>query len=255
MSGASITCAAARARLHAFLDSELGMGDHALVRAHLDDCAGCGVELEDFRAVGGMLRGQMPAAVPAGALASMTSRVVSLAAAEARQSVRSRLSFAFDDMRFVFAGAGSFAATLVCALGLAALLHYGSRAEDDSLASLMARMSTPGSTANPLSVDPRILPPTVRKDSLVMPAILVNDVPYLIPDDEYAFAAVVTAEGRIAGVKMLPGQKYMDPRAVELLSILHGARFEPARLKDGRRVAISFVWVHSDLTIKPIKSS
>lgn len=258
MSIALQTCDSIRGRLHAFLDGELAGAEHALVKLHLDDCAGCGAELEDYRALGSALRaGVEPAAVPVQALTEMTSRVVSLASAEARQSLRVRLVNAFGDMRFVFAGAGSFAATFACALSLAGILEASSTSRSDSLASLMTRIAAPrGSTQNPYSVDPRLLPPSPREDSLVMPAVLVDNVAYTVPDEQYAFSGVLTSDGRVAGIEMLRGGAVdaRDPRAMELLRSIHDSRFRPARLKDGRPVAVSFVWVHSDVTIKPTKS-
>lgn len=250
------SCAAIRERLHALLDGELGPAEHARVLAHLDGCQACGAELEDYRAIGSGLRAGLAGTdVPMDALTEMTGKVVTLAAAEARQSLRSRLSAAFEDMRFVFAGAGSFAATFACAVGLTGILQAASVSRTDSLASLMARISAPrGSTENPYSVDPRILPPTVQQGSLIMPAILVDDVPYAVPDEEYAFSGVLTSDGRVAGIEMLESGN-LDPRAVELLYSIHESRFKPARLKkDGRAVAVTFLWLHSDVTIKPQKS-
>lgn len=250
------SCADIRERLHALLDGELGPSEHARVLTHLDDCDACAAELEEYRALGSSLRAGLAAtAVPMDVLTEVTGKVVTLAAAEARQSLRSRLSVAFEDMRFVFAGAGSFAATFACAIGLAGILQTASVSRTDSLASLMARISAPrGTTANPYSVDPRILPPTVQKGSLVMPAILVDNVPYVVPDEEYAFSGVMTSDGRVAGIEMLESGD-LDPRAVELLYSIHESRFKPARLKkDGRAVAVTFLWLHSDVTIKPQKS-
>ncbi len=250
------SCASVREHLHAYLDGELGPAEYAGVRAHLDDCASCEEEFDGYRDLSSLLRaGIETPEVPSEALTRMTSRVVTLTAAEARQSLRVRLSHAFDDMRFVFAGAGSFAATLACALGLAAVLQAASVSRADSLASMMARMAAPrGSTANPFSVDPRLLPPKVQQGSLVMPAILVDNVPYAVPDEEYAFSGVLTPDGRVAGIEMLQSGATIDPRALELLYSIHESRFKPARLKDGRPVAVSFVWIHSDVTIKPGKS-
>lgn len=258
MSGAPRTCQTVRGRLHALLDGELRAADQASVKVHLEDCAGCAAELDDYRLLGGVLRsGVDPMAVPTQALAEMASRVVSLTSAEARQSLRSRLSLAFADMRFVFAGAGSFAATFACALGLAGMLEASSTSRSDSLASLMARIAAPrGTTQNPYSVDPRLLQPSVHDGSLVMPAVLVDDVAYAVRDEQYAFSGVLTSDGRVAGIEMLQGGAIdaRDPRAMELLRSIHDSRFRPARLKDGRPVAVSFVWVHSDVTIRPIKS-
>lgn len=253
------SCAVMRDHLHAFLDGELHAADHAAVLAHIDVCPACAADLESYRALGGALRAGAVAsatAAPAGtvaALEAMTSRVVSLTAAEARESLRSRVAAAFEDMRFVFAGAGSFAATLACAVGLAAILQASSVSRNDSLASLMGRMAAPrGSTENPYSVDPRIMPPTLQQ-GLVMPAILVDDVPYAVPDEEYAFSGVLTSDGRVAGIEMLQSGGQIDSRALELLYSIHESRFRPAT-KDGRAVAVSFVWLHSDVTIKPQKS-
>jgi hypothetical protein len=252
---AAPTCDVVRGRLHAFLDGELAAVDHAVTKLHLDGCESCGAELEDYRLLGSSLRAAVdPTAVPTQALTEMTSKVVSLTSAEARQSLRSRLSLAFADMRFVFAGAGSFAATFVCALTVAGLLEASGASRTDSLASLMARIAAPrGSTQNPYAVDPRVLPPSVHDGSLVMPAVLVDDVAYAVPDEQYAFSGVLTSDGRVAGIEMLQGGN-IDPRAMELLRSIHDSRFEPARLKDGRPVAVTFVWVHSDVTIKPAKS-
>ena len=251
------SCAAVRDRLHAFIDGELAPAEHAAMLSHFDGCGACAADADDYRALGGLLRSNIDAtAIPVETLSRVTAKVVTLAAAEARQSLRVRLSHAFEDMRFVFAGAGSFAATLICALSLAAVLQAAaSTSRTDSLASRLAQMSAPrGTTLNPYSVDPRILPPSVQQGSLAMPAILVDDVPYAVPDEEYAFSGVLTSDGRVAGIEMLQSGATLDARTLELLHSIHESRFKPARLKDGRAVAVSFVWLHSDVTIKP-KSS
>ena len=250
------TCASARERMHAFIDGELPAAEHAAVLVHIDNCASCAADIEDYRSLGGLLRTSVDTtALPVDELSEMTAKVVSLTAAEARQSLRVRLTDAFGDMRFVFAGAGSFAATFAIAVSLAAILQAQAVSSTDSLASVLDRMSAPrGSTQNPYSVDPRILPPHVQQDALAMPAILVDDVPYAVPDEEYAFSGVLTPDGRVAGIEMLQRGGKIDPRALELLYSIHESRFKPARLKDGRAVAVSFVWLHSDVTIKP-KSS
>ena len=250
-----VLCAAIRERLHALLDGELGPADQARVLAHLDGCEACSLEYDEYRALTSGLRAAFSgAAVPIESISAMTGKVVTLAAAEARQSLRARIGAAFEDMRFVFAGAGSFAATFACAIGLAGILQAASVSHTDSLASLMERISAPrGTTLNPYSVDPRILPPSVQQGSLVMPAILVNDVPYVLPDEQYAFSGVMTSEGRVAGVELLPSEE-LDQRAVELMYSIQDSQFKPARLRDGRAVAVTFLWVHSDVTIKP-KSS
>lgn len=249
-----ITCDDVRERLQALLDDELAIGDYLPVNAHLDGCPRCAADLEGYRAVGRALRASVdPTSVPTEALALMSSRVVSLTAAEARQSLRARLGAAFEDMRMVLACGGALAATLCCFVVLAGVLNGATYGNADSLAALMGRMSARGTTENPFSVDPRILPPTLFEGSLVMPVVLVDNVPYGVRDDDYAFRAVVTPDGRVAGVEMLSG-RVIDPRALELLRSIHGARLAPARLKDGRRVAVSFVWLHSDVTIKPNKA-
>jgi len=254
-----MSCARVHDRLHAFLDGELPPADHAGVLTHVGACGACAAALDDYRALGGALRAALDSRTVPGAAAvaleRMASRVVTLTAAEARQSLRARLTHAFEDMRFVFAGAGSFAATFLCAVGLTVVLQAASVSNSESLASQMERMAAPrGSITNPFSVDPRLLRPTVQKGSLVMPAILVDDVPYAVPDEEYAFSGVLTSDGRVAGIEMLQSGAVIDQRAMELLRSIHDSRFQPARLKDGRAVAVSFVWLHSDVTIKPAKS-
>jgi hypothetical protein len=184
----------------------------------------------------------------------MAGRVVSLTTAETRQSLRSRVALAFEDMRYVLACSGALVSTLLCSVALGGILHAASDERPDSLASLMARMSARGTTENPFSVDPRILPPKLFEYSLMMPVVLVDNVPYGVSDEEYAFNAVVTPDGRVAGVELMEGATVIGPRALELLRSIHGARLVPARLKDGRRVAVSFVWLHSDVTIKPNKT-
>lgn len=252
MSAVVLDCRSVREHLHALLDDELAPSEFVVVRAHLDGCAECSAALDDYRAMGDALRLRVSATdVPTEALAAMTSRVVSLTSAEARQSWRAVLGAAFGDMRYVLACGGSLAATVVCTVALALILQGATSGNANSLASLMDRMAARGTTQNPFSVDPRILPPTLFENSLVMPVVLVDDVAYGVRDEDYAFRAVITPDGRVAGVEMLSGRPGADPRALELLRSIHAARLEPARLKDGRRVAVSYVWVHSDITIKP----
>lgn len=259
MSTGVMSCDGARSRVQALLDDELDIADYAPVRGHISACARCSADLDDYRAVGRALRSSVDAtSVPTHALALMSSRVVSLTAAEARQSLRVRVSnafgdIAFGDMRYVLACGGALAASLVCAVALAGILSGATHGNADSLAALMGRMSERGTTENPFSVDPRILPPTLFEGSLVMPVVLVDNVPYGVRDDDYAFQAVVTQDGHVAGVEMLSG-RVIDSRVLELLRAIHDARLAPARLNDGRRVAVSFVWLHTDVTIKPNKT-
>lgn len=246
-------CHAVRERLHALLDDELAPAEYGAVHRHLDGCAACGEALEDLRAVGRALRLRVDAtAVPTEALAAMAGRVVSLTAAEARQSLRAQLGVAFEDMRYVLAFGGALAATLICGAALAVILQGATAGNADSLASLMERMAARGTTQNPFSGDPRILPPSLFQNSLVMPVVLVDNVAYGVRDEDYAFRAVITPEGTVAGVELLSGRPGADPRALELLRSIHAARLAPARFRDGRSVAVSYVWLHSDVTIKPI---
>lgn len=247
------TCRTVREQLHASLDGELAPRDFAEVRRHLEACAACSQALDEYRAVGRMLRANVDVtAVPSEALSAMAGRVVSLTAAEARQSWRVRIGAAFEDMRYVLACGGALAATLFCGVALTVILGGATTGHAESLASMMDRMAARGTTANPLSVDPRILPPSLLQNSLVMPVVLVDGVAYVARDEDYAFRAVITPEGRVAGVELLSARPGADPRALELLRSIHGARLVPARLNDGRHVAVSYVWVHSDVTIKPV---
>jgi hypothetical protein len=98
----------------------------------------------------------------------------------------------------------------------------------------------------------RMLAPRSRADDGLMP------LPPMPADDAvFALAAVVTREGRIQNLELLPGERAVGDKKVRpdvLLAMLQAAsqvEFEPAKATPtGAPVAVSMVWVLANTTVK-----
>ena len=116
-----VGCDYAQARLDAFADGELAMGEQVLVETHLRWCQTCAARLEDGQIIGDALR--LTARAHADheadrnnrALAAMQSEVVAQANTEYEQSFRVRVQELFTDMRLWWPALG---ATVAVALSV-----------------------------------------------------------------------------------------------------------------------------------------
>lgn len=239
-------CHTVRSHLSAYLDGELDVQTHVLVRQHLGDCSGCSAELAGFEELGTLLRNRMPARVVE--VAGLADAVVSRVSAEEREAWPARLGRAFDDMHLVYAGLCATGAMVACAGLAASLVLLAPRAERaDSLRGIFSAMSVSGSDLDPMVLRPGLEVPRVSPEGItsVMLASALPDP--LAGDSDVAVAAVVTREGRIAQARVVDGETY----AGFAESLQESARFQPASRR-GVPVAVSLVWVVSHTTVRPL---
>jgi hypothetical protein len=251
----TLTCAAARRQLDAFHDEELGVSDQIAVSAHLEWCDACAEAYADLRLVRDAVRAIVPGrqALSPEEATTIRASVVNRVRAEHTWSLAVRLRDMFEDMHFVYAGLGSTVAMLVSVLTFAAMFHLAAQG--------------PGSNANPVSLDGRMLMPValnggfltlVDPDGPAGPAGFPGQAgPMGALDSEFMITAVVTREGTVENpelVHAMSDQKPIAPgtdeaRAAEtLMGAMSRARFEPARM-GGQRVAVNMVWLVSNTTV------
>lgn len=249
-----MSCAATRRRLPAFHDHELPFGDQIAVGAHLEWCGECASQYGELRFVRAALRSTAPGRVAlsreeaTGFTAAMFSRL----SAEHDQSFLVRVREMFHDMRLGYAGLGAAAATMVCIVIMLGMMRFATTERPDSLAAIVNFLASPGSNANPVSIDartnmPRALDATISAGSSAQ------------EDAVFALAAVVTREGRIENLtgEMLRSDGghagVNEARVVEnLMDTISRARFEPAQ-REGLPVAVNMVWLVAHTTVRASK--
>jgi hypothetical protein len=140
-----LNCAAARRRLHAFHDQELGVADQIAVAAHLEWCDSCADTLADLRVVRGALQSIAPgrASLSHEQAAALTAAVVNRVKAEEQASLFARMREMFDDMHLVYAGLGAAAAMVVCVSIMFSMMRFATIGRADSLAAIMNVLATP----------------------------------------------------------------------------------------------------------------
>ena len=116
-----------------------------------------------------------------------------------------------------------------------------------SMAAAIGAMASPGSDRNPVSVDGRMLLPRSNPDALLESGVMDRE------EAVVALAAVVTREGRVRNLELLPPDTTALPVADRELLVLLGAashaRFEPARA-GGAPVAVNLVWLVAHTTVR-----
>jgi hypothetical protein len=250
-----MSCASTRRRLPAFHDRELPVGDQIAVGAHLEWCGDCANQYAELRFVRAALRATAPGrlALTREEATGFTAAVVSRLSAEHDQSFLVRVREMFDDMRLGYAGLGAAAATMVCIVIMLGMMRFATTERPDSLAAIVNFLASPGSNANPMSVDgrtnmPRALDATISAGSSAE------------EDAVFALAAVVTREGRIENLtgEMLRsdgGRAGVDEARVvgNLMDAISRARFEPAQ-REGLPVAVNMVWLVAHTTVRANKT-
>jgi anti-sigma factor RsiW len=257
----TLTCVAARRRLHAFHDGELPVGEQIAMAAHLDRCRACAESLAEFRAVGDALRAASArrVALSRDEAAGFCAGVVNRVKAEHESSVIARVRDMFDDMHLVYAGLGAAAAGVACVIIMLGTMRSITNERPDSLAAMVAFLATPGSSANAAAVD--------AASHRRFTARLSGANETAEEDAVFTLAAVLTREGRIAKLEHLraSGQTSAhdaptalgvnDAKLVEgLLDVLSRARFEPAQA-EGTPSAANMVWLITRTTVRASQSS
>jgi predicted anti-sigma-YlaC factor YlaD len=243
-----LTCPIARQRLEAFHDGELPVSEQVGVGVHLESCDDCAAAFEDLRQLRAELRetahGRL--ALTIDEAVSFESSVVKRAEVEAEVAVGARVRSLFEDMHLVYAGLSAAIATLVCATIMFGTLRLTTTGRPDSLAAIVSLLSSPGSNENPVAINGRVQLPHVLDVAATRTA--AED------DAVFAFASVVTREGRVSGLELLHarGGKWVGEagRIEGLMDAVSQARFEPA-VSDGSPVAVNMVWLVANTTVRP----
>lgn len=242
-----IGCEHVRERLEAFHDGELPLDEQIGIQQHLRDCVSCALEASELAELSESLRATA-AVIPDRLVAErsrMPAQVVEQLRVERQLSFMAQMRTRFEDMHLVWAAAGATVATVVCLLGSMGVLQAASRERPDSLAGIISYLANPGSNANPLRPNARMLLPRPLADGMI---------PMTSQDAVFAMAAVVTREGRVKDLQMLAAEQaqalHVKPEIVlAMLEAASRARFVPAQA-GGEPIAVSMVWLVEMTTVK-----
>lgn len=235
-------CADVRDRLEAFYDGELAIDEQIAIQNHLGDCVACSLAAEELNTVGATLREVASrAAGPASdEPLRLSARVLERLRVEEQFSVRSQVTALFQDMHLVWAGIGATVATLICIIGSASVLHAANQQQPDSLASVISILANPGSNKNPMRLNYDMMAPSV---------VMNSPIEMSEEDAEYTLSAVVSREGRVQGVEVIPSGNMKRGAVNAMLNGAYRVQFAPA-LARGDAVAVSMVWLVANTTVK-----
>ena len=234
-------CWQIRRQLSAFHDGELPVGEQIALQAHLRECPACAAEAREMDALGSCLRaGALSASVGPEVWEGLPSIVVSRLKAEDAESISGWTGRVFEDLHLVWAALGATGATVACLALIFTIFYY-------------AISSPAGSNRNPMVVDARMNLPSASSNDTFPTAALLDEEGLVL-----ALDAVVTREGRIARLEVIPpGGALRPPRkeerqaVLDLLDVISRARFEPARYAGSPvPVAVNMVWLYASLTVK-----
>jgi len=246
------TCGVVRRQLSAYHDGELEIHEQVALEAHLRACAGCAAEAQQLRSLSAVIRvGAVGATAPAPELDAFAVNVISRMKAERASSLGGVTRALFDDLHLVWAALGATGATVACLAIVFTLFYFATRESPESMAAMIATMSSPaGSNQNPLAqLNASLQLPTL---DAAFPEAVTHD-----EDAVFALAAVVTREGTVEKLNLLPGSDGTGPAATakerrEAEAVLNGmskARFQPARYGDNS-VAVNMVWLHAQVNVR-----
>ena len=258
-----VGCDYARARLDAFVDGELPMGDQVLVETHLRWCQTCAARLEDAQTIGASLRAVARAHAETDpdqgpALAAMQAEVVAQANTEYEQSLAVRVHELFSDMRLWWPALGATVAVAL-SVGVTSNLWKATSSEQPaSLAAMIESLADPGSNRNPQRLDSAMYLPRLDDGTAFDGAMLAPGGTY--QDEVFAVAATLTREGTIgsyalleqSGTQRLPvaGSLKTDGAMEGVLHAVRQSRFAPAQRPGGQVVAVNLVWLFAHTTVK-----
>jgi hypothetical protein len=168
--------------------------------------------------------------------------------AERAQSLRSRATELFTDMRLLWPALGATTAVII---GFVGAVHVWSITTalrgPDSLAGILHTMGPPGSDNNPMRINPGMSIPRVMDEGRAFDQVSSGDA-------EFAFAAILTQAGRMARTEVLdhPGVPTVPQADVveAVLDAFRESRYEPAQGPGGRRLAVMAVFYFTNTTVK-----
>jgi len=234
-------CPDVRERLEAFHDGELTIDERIEIQQHIIECSGCSSAANELAELSSTLRGLAAVAgedQPVEAL-GIPGHVVERLKVEESFSLRAQITDWFQDMHLVWAGLGASAATAICIIGSASVLHAANQERPNSMARVISVLASPGSNDNPLRLNYEMMAPRAASDA----AIEMSG-----GDAEYALSAVVSREGRVQGVEMI--NEPSDRTGVNaMLNEAYRMKFAPATAR-GDAVAVSMVWLVANTTVK-----
>ncbi|MEW5980836.1 MAG: zf-HC2 domain-containing protein [Acidobacteriota bacterium] len=238
----ALACSAVRARLSAFHDGELPVGEQVLVESHLRICRSCASEAAEFVSLGEAIRAAAVLPIGTDELSAFQEDVVSRLAAEYEASVPVQVGHWFDDMRLGVAALGSTAASFVSVMLVAGIFYFGPQSQrSDSLAGVMEVMSAARATTTVGTQLP----------SLPSAAVISREV-FEDEDAVFALAAVVTRNGRVKNLEIVLSEQRTtaeQERVLRLLDQVSRARLEPAMM-GGSPVAARTVWLLAHTTVR-----
>src|SRR5262245_56638518 len=148
-------CVDVRERLEAYHDGELSIGERIAIQGHLGECVTCNLAAEELISLSAGLRdlaAQLSDGDPTEPLQT-SARVLERLNVEEQFSIRAQITEWFQDMHLVWAGLGASAATMVCILGSASVLHATSQERPNSMARVISVLASPGSNDNPIRLN------------------------------------------------------------------------------------------------------
>lgn len=234
-------CVDVRERLEAFHDGELPVEDRIAIQNHLTECVACTLEAKDLASLTAVLRDFSAASADlSDEPQRISDRVLERLRVEEQFSIRSQFSRLFQDMHLVWAGLGATAATLICVIGSASVLHATNQERPNSMARVIAVLASPGSNDNPLRLNYEMMAPRAVTDA----ALEMSE-----EDAQYALSAVVSREGRVQGVAVLDQPPSRRASVNAMLNEAYRVQFAPA-IARGDAVAVSMVWLVANTTVK-----
>lgn len=242
-----LTCPAVRRRLPLFHDDELPIADTIAVESHVKKCAACALELNGLRQLRDGLR-LAAAPAPADDWTGLQPGVISRMKAEAHESWKACASRLFDDLHLVWIGLAATAATFLCGAIALGMLHFASPERDDSLAAVINVISAPyGTELNPIRVFSASF---ISVPSIPAKGPMADTLEGTVSERDVvlALSAMVTREGRVAGLSVLTNDRDRED-VLQLLDAISRNRLEPARFGQSP-VAVNLVWLLAHTTVR-----
>ena len=245
-------CELIQERLEAFHDGELSIDERVAIQNHLGECVSCNLTSLEIASLSFSMK-DLAAQISAhdSTDPSRISRgVLERLRVEEAFSIRAQVSEWFSDMHLVWAGLGASAATLICIIGSASVLHAANQERPNSMARVISVLASPGSNDNPVRLEYSMLvtdPSTATAFGLAPRA--VSDEPFDVSEEDaaYTLSAVVSKEGRVQGVEVLNTPSGRGVNA--MLNEAYRMQFQPA-VDRGDAVAVSILWLVTNTTVK-----